>query len=240
MPVVIPARFNGPPDSGNGGYACAVFAEAVTGSARGGAVVTLRTPPPLEIPLMVEGTPQKGRVIDGVTLVAEVASSAETWPVPPPVAPATALECQELFQGREYHPFPTCFVCGTERPEDDGLALEPGPVPGRTLSAACLWHPDPALADASGRVGAPLVWAALDCPGAWTLDLEGRPMVLGRMNARVAELPRAGEPHVIAAASEPPQGRKVVSRTALYTAEGTLLASASAVWITLAAGGATA
>ena len=40
----IPARFNGPPASGNGGYSCGVLAACVAGPAR----VRLHAPPPLD------------------------------------------------------------------------------------------------------------------------------------------------------------------------------------------------
>ena len=40
--IVIKSRFNGPPDSGNGGYVCGVVASAVEGPS----IVTLRKPPP--------------------------------------------------------------------------------------------------------------------------------------------------------------------------------------------------
>ena len=48
--VVIARRFNGPPDSAHGGYACAVAAQFLDWSAE----VTLRRPPPLEQPLEVQ------------------------------------------------------------------------------------------------------------------------------------------------------------------------------------------
>ncbi|GAB2864418.1 hypothetical protein GCM10022221_75600 [Actinocorallia aurea] len=239
MAVMIPGRFNGPAASGNGGYSCAVFARAATGSDRGGAVVTLRTPPPLDTALAVERDGGTGRVLHGGALIAEVApapTGPDSWPVVPTVSPEAALAAQARYRGREHHPFPGCFVCGPERPARDGLALEPGALPGRASSVACVWAPAADLAGPSGEIAAPLVWAALDCPGAWTQDLAAHPMVLGRMSAEIAALPRAGEPHVVVAESEPPQGRKVFSRTALYTAEGALLASASATWITIPSG----
>ncbi|ROO88604.1 hypothetical protein EDD29_6278 [Actinocorallia herbida] len=239
MAVVIPGRFNGPAASGNGGYSCAVFARAVTGGDRGGAVVTLRTPPPLDTALTVEHDGDGGRILHGGTLVAEAAPSPTgpgAWPVPPAVPPATAREAQRRYRGHEFHPFPGCFVCGPGRPARDGLALEPGAVPGRAATVACAWEPAADLADGAGEIGAPLVWAALDCPGAWTQDLAAHPMVLGRMAAEITALPRAGEPYVVVASSAPPLGRKVLSHTALYDAEGALLASAAATWITIPSG----
>src|SRR5215213_4316915 len=47
--VVIERRFNGPPDSGHGGYSAGRAAALVDGPAE----VTLRRPPPLETPLTV-------------------------------------------------------------------------------------------------------------------------------------------------------------------------------------------
>ena len=46
---LIPARFNGPPETAHGGYACAVAAQFLGWSAE----VSLRRPPPLERPLEV-------------------------------------------------------------------------------------------------------------------------------------------------------------------------------------------
>ena len=78
-----------------------------------------------------------------------------------------------------------------------------------------------------------LVWAALDCPGGWSADLPGRPMVLGRMATRIDSLPAVGEPHVIQGWLLGGEGRKVHTGSALYTAAGEVLAVAQATWITL-------
>ena len=45
--VTIPARFNGPPGSANGGYACGLVAAAIGPAA----TVRLLSPPPLDVPL---------------------------------------------------------------------------------------------------------------------------------------------------------------------------------------------
>lgn len=85
------------------------------------------------------------------------------------------------------HPFPGCFVCGPENPE--GLQLKPGPVgDGRT---ACTWHPAADLVGSDGLVDPVYLWAALDCPGGWAIDLEGRPSVLGQMSACIDARPPA-------------------------------------------------
>lgn len=48
--LTIPARFNGPPGSANGGYTCGRVAQLVGAEE---VEVSLRTPPPLERPLEV-------------------------------------------------------------------------------------------------------------------------------------------------------------------------------------------
>ena len=49
--VMIERRYNGPPDTGNGGWSAGTFAALVDRPA--GTVVTLRQPPPLDTPLSV-------------------------------------------------------------------------------------------------------------------------------------------------------------------------------------------
>ena len=62
MAIVIDRRFRGPNDSGNGGYSAGRFALA-----HGGDVVevTLRLPPPLDTPLVLDGE----RIVDGDAVV---------------------------------------------------------------------------------------------------------------------------------------------------------------------------
>lgn len=49
--IIIDSQFNGPPQSGNGGYCCGAFAAALTTETAGAIEVTLRSPPPLNRPL---------------------------------------------------------------------------------------------------------------------------------------------------------------------------------------------
>jgi len=78
-----------------------------------------------------------------------------------------------------------------------------------------------------------MVWAALDCPSAWSHDLPGRPMVLGRMALRLDRLPEVDEDHVVLGWRVSEEGRKVQTGSALYTASGELLAVAQQTWIVL-------
>jgi hypothetical protein len=209
--IVIDRRFRGPEGSANGGYACGLIARAVDGPA----VVTLRAPPPLEVPLRIAD----GKVWDGDALVAEVApAQVELDPLPPP-SWDTAVGAQTL--DRE-SPFPDCFVCGYGR-GDDALHIHPGPIAPGVVAAP--WVPG------DDTVGEEFVWAALDCPGAYATGVLGRgTVVLGRLAARVDRVPEPGERCVSVGWSLGAEGRKHHAGTALYAGQE-LLGVAQAVWI---------
>jgi hypothetical protein len=212
----IAARYNGPPGSANGGVTAGRLAAYVGAAA---VEVTLRRPPPLEVDLRVDASGGRARLLDGDALVAEaVPSTVDVEPGPPVTVQEAAAT---VFRGRDGHPFPTCFVCGTER--SDGLAVHPGPLGDGRVAA--VWTPtddDPVL-----------VWAALDCPGGWATDIAGRPLVLGRMALQRQGDVRPGEPHVVVGWTTGGEGRKVHTATALHAADGTLLALTRATWLTL-------
>jgi hypothetical protein len=164
-------------------------------------------------------------VWDGQVLVAQAfpAEPLDTTEVPQPVSHAEALAAGPAYEGLRSHPFPTCFACGTDRDPSDALCLHTGLLAGHRTLRAAAWTP---------RESAPeLVWAALDCPGAWACGIAGRELVIGTMTASIRELPSVGEAHVVMAWPRGQDGRKYYSGTCLYAADGRLLAQADAVWI---------
>jgi hypothetical protein len=210
--LVVAARYNGPPGSGNGGYTCGLVAQALGGPAE----VTLRLPPPLERPLRWDGE----RLWDGDALVAEAAPARVELDVPAPPTLEEAQEASGRYAGFEEHAFPTCFVCGPANP--DGLRIFAGPVTGRELVAAP-WTPEEARPE--------LVWASLDCPGAFAVGFSVRgETVLGRMAAEVTRLPEPGVPHVVIAWPLGEDGRKLYAGTALFAGDE-LIAHARQTWI---------
>ena len=226
MTLTVAHRFRGPSTSGNGGYVAGLVA-ARAGATAGGsaAVVTLRNPPPLDTPLAVVADGDGGvRVVHGETVVAEGARSSLTVDPVPPVERGTARSASADYAGLSAHPFPECFVCGPQRDPGDGLRLFPGRLgDGRT---ACVWT---VHHDLAGRPE--VVWAALDCPGGWSAEIEGRPMVLGRLTARVVTLPEAGEECVVMGMLLGGEGRKTWTTTTAYGADGRELGRAHATWI---------
>jgi hypothetical protein len=234
--ITIPPRFNGPDDSGNGGYSAGLIAVAL---GAGPAEVTLKAPPPLDRKLTVERRNDGLVVRDGDTTVAEARPSAVDVEPPPPVAldEAEAAGPHGMFVDAERHPFPRCFVCGPLREDGDGLRIFAGPVgSGEVLAAS--WTPSETLADSDGSVPEEVVWAALDCPtsGPVANDWSApgfKPIVLARLAARIDREVRAGEPHVVIAWPLGVDGRKREAAAALYTEGGELCAVSRALWIEL-------
>lgn len=221
--LLVPRRFCGPPSSGNGGWTAGALAAHVEAPA---VSVSLLAPPPLDTPLAVDAA-------DGVLTasldgraVARAEPAGEPLAVDPvPLDEARAAEAS--YAGLRSHPFPTCFACGTERA--DGLRIFPGRVADLDARArvAATWTPDETVAEDLS----PVTWAALDCIGGWAGGLAERTMVLARMTARVDALPRIGAEHVVVGEDRRTEGRKTSTASALYTADGRLLATAEHLWI---------
>ena len=226
--VTIDRRFNGPPDSAQGGYACGLIAERIDSA---GAAVSLRAPPPLERPLEVRrGADGTVALLDGEALVAEGAPVDFDVAVPEPVALDAAARAAEKA-AYDQHPFPTCFGCGPQRSQDEAIAVLPGPVAGRDLVAGA-WTPLAEFAGPDGAVTPLFAWAALDCPTSFgTLPPGSPPHVLARLEARLVAPIVAGEPHTVIAWPVRREGRKAFGAAAIHAANGTLCAVSEGLWI---------
>ena len=145
--------------------------------------MTLRQPPPLERSLVVRRDDGVVVLLDGDAVVAEARPATVILDSPP------AVSLDEAGAARERHvrgwspEFGECFVCG-DRSSGDGLGIRVGPVLGREPLHAAPWTPSESAPE--------MVWAAIDCPGAYAVGAEGRgEVVLGRMTARVLRVPEA-------------------------------------------------
>jgi hypothetical protein len=231
--VVIDRRFRGPPESGNGGYTCGVLARRLDSPA---VEVTLRLPPPLERKLTLDGGEEERLELrDGDVLVAEgTALDALDLEPPEPVSLADASAARESSPLHSHHPWPMCFVCGPDRGQRDGLRVICGPVEGREVVASP-WEIDDSLPVEGNGVAPEMVWSALDCPSGHAAMLADAPVVaaLGRLSARIDSLPRPGETYVAIGWPIERDGRKHHTGSAIFAADGDLLACARAVWIEL-------
>ena len=231
--LVVPARFTGPPSSGNGGWVAGALAALLPAAAA--VTVRLSAPPPLDVPLDV--------VPDGAGLRLESDGTLVATATPADAAAADPYDTGDAFvdldvaraAGASYpdgdaHPFPSCVVCSPVHP--DGLRLRPWrPAGGPAGVAATPWTPDASLGDDDGLATTAAVWAALDCPGGWAVGLGGRVMLLGTVTGTVARRPAVGEECVVAGTARGGAGRKEHSTTTLFAADGERLAWCAQVWI---------
>jgi hypothetical protein len=229
--IQVSEQFNGPPASAHGGYLCGRLA-ALLPTAE--AAVTLLLPPPLGVELDARRDGNRVSLwYQDQLLATAVAGGNRPEVEPEPLGWTAADRPTSCFAGFDRHPFPTCFVCGTNRP--DGLKLFPAPVPGRPGTVAAAWTPAPELADSSGLVRPEFVWAALDCPGGWSAMSAGQPetLVLARMTLRLSESPRCAESYVVLGRLDRRAGRTAWVRTALFDSAGTALATGAAQWLSV-------
>ena len=232
--VTIPARFNGPPTSGNGGWVCGMLADEWARQHGPGVVTsTLLQPPPLDATLTWE--PQPDRELHLLTAGGAVIGTAVPGGFSDDPAPRVTVDDAaagyDAFPGYEHHPFERCFTCGTARSEGDGLRLFTGPIDGNRTAAP--WAVHEAFADEDGRVPHPIAWAALDCPGGWTAGFPDTVLLLGRMTAEIVRPPMAGETLLATGWLRHEVGRKRNTSTALYTADGDLVGRSEQVWISV-------
>jgi hypothetical protein len=228
--VLIGHRFRGPPRSGNGGYTCGRLAEYIDGQA----TVRLMKPPPLDIHLDVMQTADGVELRHGEQVIARAWPSKPDLDIPDPPDIESARAGRKSFVGDIRHMFPGCFVCGTEREDGDGLLIHAGPDGGGAHHVACNWTPHASLCGQSGELPQHLVWAALDCPGGWSfLSFDREVALLGEFSVEILAPLRCGDEYVVAGWEISRDGRKRRTGSALYSAEGAVLARALATWITI-------
>ena len=228
MPSIeIAHRFNGPPNSGNGGYVCGCTAAFVAGAAR----VRLMQPPPLGVPLNIASD------ADGVTVTANGNDIARAVPatldlaVPDAPSADEVSRCEQRFRGHTEHAFPGCFVCGPAREPGDGLRLFTGPRDTSSREVAAHWVPDASLSSDGQTIDPAFLWSALDCPGAYSFTpAAGKGVVLGELTAEIAGAVRIGEPLRVTGWHIASDGRKHDTGTALFRADGEVIARAKGRW----------
>ena len=169
--LIVPARFCGPPSSGNGGWSAGAIAihagvacpdpspgsgQRAHAQPRPAVTVSLHAPPPLDVPLSVTPTDDGGvmAAYDGKPVLSARCSHDAVSDVEP-VHPDEARAAMASFAGLTSHPFPSCFSCGTGRTAGDGLRIFPGRVsdaadePGEEPRprVAATWTPDASVAE---------------------------------------------------------------------------------------------
>ncbi len=215
--ITIPHRYRGPLRSANGGYAAGLLARELGGPVE----VILRLPPPLETALEVRTDGERLLLLDGEAVVAEARAGDPGLDVPPaPSFDLVASSPEGSPKGWGSDEFAECFSCGT-RSADDGLGIHPRAYDGLVASAwVARW------------VAPEIVWAAIDCSGAYAVGEPGRgEPLLARMTARIDRLPADGERCVVVGWPLAEEGRKLHAGTALVSGDEVLAVSRQ-LWIT--------
>lgn len=224
--ILIERRFCGPPDSGNGGYVCGRLASFLEGPA----LVRLQGPPPLHVDMEVRKARAGVELVHSGTVIAWARTAEVAIELPAAPTYAEAEAAARSYRGFRSHPFPTCFVCGPERKEGDGLRIFPGVVPGRGLVAAP-WIPHASLDDGNGAVRREFLWAALDCPGGFSFEVpDGAALLLGEIAVSVNGSVSVGERCVVVGWALTRDGRRYYTGTALFSETGECRGLARATW----------
>ena len=229
--LTIAKRFCGPNNSGNGGYSCGLLAQFVDGPA----TVRLRYPPPLDVAMHVEPEQDTWLLKHDDQVIAQ----AKPWQVdiapPPPVNFATAQQAAQHYFGFQKHLYPNCFVCGTERTAGDALCIYAGAAADNLVAAP--WQPHSSLCsnkNNEGEIDRIYLWAAMDCPGAYTfLPRSDKAILLGELSATILRPVLAHEQCVVTGTYLQQEGRKHVVATAIYRQSGEMAAFAKGTWIEL-------
>ncbi len=235
--MVVPSQFNGPPGSGNGGYVCGKLAGILSEPDTGvWTEVSLRAAVPLEKELRVEVEGDRADLVDGENIVASAKTVSLDLNIPSLPTDQEISDASQRYRWREDHPIPECFVCGPLRTKEDGLRIFAGPLRERDqIMVATPWRPHPNFADDDGMVPPEIIWAALDCPGAYAIDeLETTSLkLLGRLTARTMKPIRAGTNCAVLGWYISSDGRKHEAGTAVFDEDGELAGAGKATWIEL-------
>jgi hypothetical protein len=222
-------RENGPKGMSNGGFACGTLAGLVGGTAK----VTLEAKVPLGVPLTATTTLDGASVTAGGRQLATVRAT-EPFVLEPPVRPTydEALDARDRHPLRgTRHPLSDCVVCGPER--YDGLRVTPGPLATDPAVLAAPFQPTAGYAVA-GDVRAAAVWGALDCPSYPAADLKRRRFcLLGSLEAHQVRPVTVGERLVVVGWTTGVGDRSTRTASAMIAEDGSVLASARAVWVAL-------
>ncbi len=228
--IAVPGAQCGPRGFAQGGIVAGLLAR----SRPGPWAVTLRRPVPLETELEMREEPGGAVALHRAgELVAEALPAPLALEVPAAPDLEAVRAAASAFRGAPHHN-PRCFGCGPARDPGDGLGLAPMPCAG-FAGVASAWIPRTGGLEAGGLVPTEIVWAALDCPGAYAIAHPAI-VLLGRITARIDRVPSAGERLRALGWPLGRHGRKLEAGTAIVDEAGLSIAVARSLWIELRAG----
>ena len=239
---MIDPRYNGPASSANGGYTAGLLANCLGGDAK----VVLRSPPPLDTELKIVVNGSLATLNQQETVIANAQKVKLDIDVPACPSPELIISSIDNYRAMKDRQgvtnleleseqlLPTCFVCGSDRPLNDGLGIFPVAVEGKDCVAA-VWKPttNDNLTAQDGMIATEILWAALDCPGYFAHQKLNEMMLLGSMTASIRRRPMPNETLICVGWQTAQEGRKYFSGTALYDLDGKVYGASQQVWIAL-------
>lgn len=229
--IRIDSRFNGPPNSANGGYTCGLIAAAIGETVN----VRLYSPPPLDIDLELSTSEHADKWLlkHGEKVIAAATLTTVRAHAPAPPSYIEAMEASMHFTGLTEHAYANCFVCGPQRAQGDGLRIFAGKLKDSNVVAAP-WLPRTDLGNEQGKIKPEFIWCALDCPGYFASIKSGRSALLGELAVHIDRMVHVNEPCVIVGWQIMIEGRKHKVGTALFDEDGERCAVGVATWIEMA------
>jgi hypothetical protein len=231
--IEVDPRWNGPADSGNGGFSTGVIAGLLDGAA----VVSLHAGVPLGAPLEAhQGADRQVQVRHHGALVAS-AVPGEPFREEPPRRPTydAAERARARHPWRDVrHHLSDCVVCGPHRV--DGLGVTPGPLEGDDMILAAPYVPVAEHGSSHGEIDRPQIWGALDCVSYPAhLMAAQRLALLVSMSVHQLAPVRTQERYVAVGWTRRSGTRSHHTSSALIDLDGRTVASSRAVWVELAA-----
>lgn len=158
--------FQGPTNSGQGGWTAQRFLAAIARHADRPMTAAIKTAIPLDVDLTVVPHADRWELVAPDSTVVMVASEWEpAFADTPPVTVDAARAARRRFLDTvDEHPVPSCFSCG-QLPESMGVHA--GPLDDGTDRFATDWTVPDWAVDERGDVDPGALWAAIDCCAAW-------------------------------------------------------------------------
>lgn len=239
----VDAGRQGPTGVGQGGWTAHRFADRIGRPV----TVSIHAPIPLDTDLELstaDGGVANDRERAEWSLVAagERIMSATRRPALDLGTPAVGVEearhARDRFEwAPSEHPVPCCFSCGVQ---PGSMGVQAGPLPdGRRYATD--WSPPDWSVGEDGAVDAGALWAALDCTAAWFVSGSVDRRVAFTVRYAVDELhavERGGRYALVAWPAGPEPGwvgRKRHAASAAFAADGTCVAVADSLWVSVGA-----
>lgn len=224
----IASRFQGIEGMAQGGHLAGMVASSIGDEI----AIIFRSPCPLDTSLTLTRVGDRHELSWDDTIVLEAVPDVST-PAPPAfVSWEDAVVARDWAEDQPHlQAVTTCFSCGSG---PDTLRVHAGKVEGTSLYASPLVLPSWTAPD--GLVEHRFLWAPIDCAAGWRVSIgEGsRPALTGRLRVMVHDDVSPGEQLVVVADADPDwDGRKRIARSAIYRADGTLVAASESLWIAL-------